>query len=629
MSWLSWLRPWQRPAPRTPRKKPPRRYRPTPETLETRELLTTGMPMPDHVVIVVEENHSFAQIANSASAPYLNSLATGPNAALFTDSLATTHPSLPNYLEMFSGAKQGVTTDTIPATFFTTPNLGHELLAAGRTFTGYSESLPAVGYTGSSSGAYVRRHAPWVNWQGTGVNQLPGADNQPFSSFPTDFTKLPTVSYVIPNLNNDMHNGTVAQGDTWLKNNLGNYVTWAQTHNSMLIVTFDEGTATSNQVFTLFVGPMVKKGTYSQWVNHDRVLRTLEDMYNLPYAGNSAKVQPISNVWTAASTATTSVPAAATTTTTTTAPATTALPTFGAKQLKGDINTTLIREDSGLAASRVNTNVLWTHNDSGDTSRVFAINTNGKLLGTYNLWFDYAAGQRVPAHDYEDIAIGPGPSAGKSYVYVADIGDNSSSRSSVQVYRFLEPTVTTGLNAPAAGSAPTINVTGVQEFDLRYCDIVNGVKQYCSVNAESLMIDPVTGDLFIVAKGAHPGDAANERRVYWVPARNLQTPGTTPIDAMHVATIVASDRSTIAPTPTGADVSADGSMIAIKNYGEVFIWMRAPGQSVIDVLKAQPQAPIVTGMGAGGEAIAFGPKGGGFYTSTEGLNQPLYWWPKG
>src|SRR5262249_25920895 len=156
---------------------------------------------------------------------------------------------------------------------------------------------------------------------------------------------------------------------------------------------------------------------------------------------------------------------------------------FGAKQLKGDINTTAIDEDSGLAASRVNSNVLWTHNDSGDTSRVFAINTNGQLLGTYNLWFDYAAGKRVPAHDYEDIAIGPGPTAGRSYFAVPDIGANHSPGSSVRVYRSLDPRVPTAANPPVPGKAPTINVSGVQEFNLRYCDVVNGVKQHCSVNA--------------------------------------------------------------------------------------------------------------------------------------------------
>jgi len=95
-----------------------------------------------------------------------------------------------------------------------------------------------------------------------------------------------------------MHDGTVLQGDTWLKNNIGPYVTWAKTHNSLLIVTFDEDDNTSNNhILTLFLGPMVKNGTYDYHINHYNVLRTIEDIYNLPACGASASNQSIKNVW--------------------------------------------------------------------------------------------------------------------------------------------------------------------------------------------------------------------------------------------------------------------------------------------------------------------------------------------
>jgi titin len=121
----------------------------------------------------------------------------------------------------------------------------------------------------------------------------------PFAGyFPSDFTQLPTVSIVVPNLYDDMHSGTIQQGDTWLQNNLGAYAQWAMTHNSLLIVTFDEDNDTSNNhIPTLFVGQVVQPGAYSEQINHFNVLRTIEDMYGLPYAGASATATPITDIW--------------------------------------------------------------------------------------------------------------------------------------------------------------------------------------------------------------------------------------------------------------------------------------------------------------------------------------------
>src|SRR6476646_9590921 len=101
-----------------------------------------GLPRPDHIVIVVEENHSFEQIVGSASAPYINSLAA--SGALFTNAHAVEHPSQPNYLDLFSGSNQGVTSDACPQSF-STPNLASELISKGLTFGGYAEDLPDTG----------------------------------------------------------------------------------------------------------------------------------------------------------------------------------------------------------------------------------------------------------------------------------------------------------------------------------------------------------------------------------------------------------------------------------------------------------------------------------------------------
>jgi phosphatidylinositol-3-phosphatase len=243
-----------------------------------------------HVVVVMEENHSFNDIIGSSSAPYINSLA--GQGALFTDSFAVTHPSQPNYVALFSGSTQGLTSDACPHTF-TVNNLGNELRTTGHSFTGYSESMPSDGFTGCTSGEYARKHSPWVNF-----SDLPASTNLRFTDFPTDFSTLPTVSFVIPNLLDDMHDGTIAQGDTWLKTHIDAYAQWAKANNSLLIVTWDEDDSSqNNQIPTLFVGAHVTPGDYTERITHYTVLRTLEDAYGLTALGNAASATPITDVW--------------------------------------------------------------------------------------------------------------------------------------------------------------------------------------------------------------------------------------------------------------------------------------------------------------------------------------------
>jgi acid phosphatase len=155
--------------------------------------------------------------------------------------------------------------------------------------------LPAKGSEICISGDYARKHAPWINFQ-----DLPTRTNLPFTSFHKDVRKLrlPTVSWVIPNLQHDMHDGTIAEADSWLQDNLSAYVAWAQSHNSLLIVTWDEDDrGEDNHIATIFVGPMVKPGQYDEQINHYTVLRTVEAMYGLKPLANAATVQPIKDVW--------------------------------------------------------------------------------------------------------------------------------------------------------------------------------------------------------------------------------------------------------------------------------------------------------------------------------------------
>src|SRR6266513_5901999 len=194
----------------------------------------------DHVVIGIMENHGYSQIIGSSAAPYENALA--QQNALMTQSFAIGHPSEPNYHELWSGSNQGVTDDSCPHTF-TTPSLGQQLISAGLSTAIYSEDLPSNGSLTCSSGGYARKHNPLADWTVTSD----AAHNKTYTSWPADFSTLPTVSVVVPNLTDDMHDGTIAQGDAWLQTHWDPYVRWAKTHNSLAILTFDEDGGGSNK----------------------------------------------------------------------------------------------------------------------------------------------------------------------------------------------------------------------------------------------------------------------------------------------------------------------------------------------------------------------------------------------
>ena len=249
-----------------------------------------GVPTPAHVVIVMEENHGYSQIIGSSQAPYINSLASA--GALFTNSYAITHPSQPNYLAFFSGSKQGITDDSCPHTL-SAASLESQLIGIGSEFIGYAEGLPTVGSEVCTSGTYARKHAPWTDF-----SKDNSAYNQPFTSFPTNYANLQKVSWVTPNLDDDMHDGTIQQGDSWLQQHLMGYANWALTNNSLLIVTFDEDEGSEgNHIATIFYGSMVKPGKYSEKINHYNVLRTIEDMYGLSHLANTSTVTTITDVW--------------------------------------------------------------------------------------------------------------------------------------------------------------------------------------------------------------------------------------------------------------------------------------------------------------------------------------------
>jgi hypothetical protein len=307
------------------------------------------VPRPDHIVIVVEENRDFEQIddfINDHPESYLAELK--KRGAYFTAFHAAYHPSQPNYILMFAGKTYGIMDDEKPPAVLSplvAPSLGGELLKKDLTFTGYAEGLPKSGFndpTGciivpknpetpndgqtKKTCNYARKHCPWTNF-----GDVPTFRSLPFSAFPppADFDKLPTVSMVIPDLRNDMHGMTapekvstlvnrklVKRGDAWLRTNLEAYAQWAMTHNSLLIVTWDESQnfkcalthkkkycethPPKNQIVTIFVGSMVQAEKISNvQYTHLDLLRTIEEMYGLPLLGDTgnSEVRAISDIW--------------------------------------------------------------------------------------------------------------------------------------------------------------------------------------------------------------------------------------------------------------------------------------------------------------------------------------------
>lgn len=250
-----------------------------------------SVPRFAHIVILVLENHSYGEVIGNPATPYLNDLAS--DGAVLTQSYAMTHPSEPNYLALFSGSTHALRRDVCPVTFHG-PNLATALRAAGRSFAGYAEQLPRVGYTGCTYRSYTRSCNPWMDYP------APAPDTgRPMSAFPRRFSELPSVSFVVPDLRHDMHSGTPAAADAWIRTHLAACATWSMTHNSILIVTTDEDDRHhDNRIPTFMVGAHVRPGRYAFRVDDYGVLATVLAADRVRPFGAAASARPITAVWT-------------------------------------------------------------------------------------------------------------------------------------------------------------------------------------------------------------------------------------------------------------------------------------------------------------------------------------------
>ena len=255
---------------------------------------TVGPRRPDHVLIVVLENKRYGAVVGSPKAPWVSSLAR--HAANMLHFYGETHPSQPNYLALFSGYRQGVADNSCPHSLGSRPNLARQLLDAGDSFAGYSEDLPSVGWRGCSHRAYVRRHNPWVDF-----SNVPASANRPYEAFPRSYRRLPTVSFVVPNLCHDMHSCPKKRADAWLEKQFAPYVAWAASHNSLFVLTFDEDDKSDhNHLPTVIAGAGVRPGRYGAHLNHYDLLHTLQRIYRLPLTGAAARRRGLPDIWTSA-----------------------------------------------------------------------------------------------------------------------------------------------------------------------------------------------------------------------------------------------------------------------------------------------------------------------------------------
>ena len=219
-----------------------------------------------HVFIVMEENHGWNSVVGNQQMPYLNSLLTSNSVAM--GYFANTHPSIGNYFMLTTG--QIITNNDGYNGTVSVDNVVRDLIAGGKTWKEYSESIPYQGYYGGDNGLYAERHNPCSYFSDVRSDQNQQQNLVPFTQLATDIANhtLPNFGFIVPNLNNDAHNGTLAQADAWLQANIPqllNSPDFNTPGGGLLIITFDEAETSDNSfggghVVWIAVGPDVRQG---------------------------------------------------------------------------------------------------------------------------------------------------------------------------------------------------------------------------------------------------------------------------------------------------------------------------------------------------------------------------------
>ncbi|HRI54479.1 MAG TPA: hypothetical protein PLW65_30275 [Pseudomonadota bacterium] len=277
----------------------------------------------------------------------------------------------------------------------------------------------------------------------------------------------------------------------------------------------------------------------------------------------------------------------------------------------GKLPSSALNEVSGLVVSRKNstatTTVLWLHNDSGDTARVFAVALDSagppRLVATYTL-------SGVTAEDWEDLALGPVPGRSGDFLYLGDTGNNFNRvprRTSLQIYRIPEPPV------DLTKTDQKLAVADAERLELVYPE---GKVFDC----ESVLVDPHSGELVLITKDIFAG-----------PSYVFRTPAVTaPLGTITLTQVTDCQGGPTAlhfpagelPAMTGADITAAGDAIIGRAYSGIFLWNRLPGESIGAALGRQPCA-LPAASEKQGEAVGFARDGATYYTVSEGAGAEI------
>lgn len=242
----------------------------------------------DHVVIIVMENKAASRILGADDAPYLNSLA--KDYALAANYHAITRPSLPNYIALTSGTTAGITSNCNPKAGSCQANvrtIADEVTASGRDWRMYAEGMPEP-CLAEDAGRYVVRHNPFMYYPSVTDNRELCADRVvPLGRLDDDLkteSSLPDYVFITPDMCSDTHDCPVRTGDAWLSREVPKILASPAftTKNSLLVVTYDEGSRSSNHIVTVFAGPAARKGYTSETrYTHYSLLRTIGDAWGL------------------------------------------------------------------------------------------------------------------------------------------------------------------------------------------------------------------------------------------------------------------------------------------------------------------------------------------------------------
>ena len=274
---------------------------------------------------------------------------------------------------------------------------------------------------------------------------------------------------------------------------------------------------------------------------------------------------------------------------------------FGDRQDWGELEYNPIDEASGLVASRKNENVFWVHNDSGDNNRIYAFNNEGRHLGVYYL-------DGCSARDWEDMATGPGPVDGEQYLYIGEIGDNDAEYNLKYIYRIIEPTVDSNQ------SPITETIYGAEIITYQYPD--------GNRDAETLMVDPLTKDIYIISKREEPVN------IYQLTYPQSTSETLTPEFMMDIDFYPEFNNGSPQYIVAG-DISADGLEILVKSYLDIFYFSRNPDQTLMEAFN-QDLITVSYILEVQGEALAWHPQGFGYFTTSEekyNVEARLYFYP--